>query len=64
MRRGWAPIGLSKQVTRGRGKTVYELNGEPALDVFERFLGQHAEKLPAIGVQYPLGFIKPVAGAN
>ncbi len=61
---GWAPIGLSKQVTRAHGKTVYELNGEPALDVFERFLGQHAEKLPAIGVEYPLGFIKPVAGAN
>lgn len=55
---GWAPIGLSKQVTRARGKTVYELNGEPALNVFERFLGQHAEKLPAIGVEYPLGFTK------
>ena len=55
---GWAPIGLSKQVTRALGKTVYELNGEPALNVFERFLGQHAEKLPAIGVEYPLGFLK------
>jgi hypothetical protein len=53
---GWSPIGLAKQVTRARGKTVYELNGEPALNVFERFLGQHAEKLPAIGVEYPLGF--------
>ncbi|MFZ1984322.1 MAG: FIST N-terminal domain-containing protein [Desulfatitalea sp.] len=61
---GWAPIGLSKQVTRARGKTVYELNGEPALNVFERFLGQHAEKLPAIGVEYPLGFTKRVEGAN
>jgi len=55
---GWAPIGLAKQVTRARGKTVYELNGEPALNVYERFLGQHAEKLPAIGVEYPLGFTK------
>jgi hypothetical protein len=59
---GWAPIGLSKQVTRARGKTVYELNGEPALNVFERFLGQHAEKLPAIGVEYPLGFTNRLEG--
>jgi hypothetical protein len=59
VRSGWVPIGLSKQVTRARGKVVYELNGEPALNVFERFLGHHAEKLPAIGVEYPLGFMKP-----
>ena len=64
VRSGWAPIGLSKQVTRARGKVVYELNGEPALNVFERFLGQHAQKLPAIGVEYPLGFIKPSAAAG
>jgi hypothetical protein len=61
---GWAPIGLSKQVTKARGRVVYELNGEPALNVFERFLGQHAEKLPAIGVEYPLGFMKPSQDAN
>lgn len=61
---GWAPIGLAKQVTRARGKTVYELNGEPALNVFERFLGQHAEKLPAIGVEYPLGFTSFLEGSD
>lgn len=61
---GWAPIGLAKQVTKARGKVVYELNGEPALNVFERFLGQHAEKLPAIGVEYPLGFTMPSNDAN
>ena len=64
VRSGWAPIGLSKQVTRARGKVVYELNGEPALNVFERFLGQHAQKLPAIGVEYPLGFIKQSVAAG
>jgi hypothetical protein len=61
---GWAPIGLAKQVTRARGKTVYELNGEPALNVFERFLGQHAGKLPAIGVEYPLGFTSFIKGSD
>ncbi len=53
---GWAPIGLPKKVTRSSENILYELNGEPALNVFRRFLGKHAEKLPAVGVEYPLGF--------
>ena len=64
VRSGWVPIGLSKQVTKARGKVVYELNGEPALNVFDRFLGHHAEKLPAIGVEYPLGFRIPAEGGT
>lgn len=61
---GWAPIGLAKQVTKARGEVVYELNGEPALNVYERFLGQHAQKLPVIGVEYPLGFRLPAKHAG
>lgn len=51
---GWAPIGLAKMVTRAKGNVLYELNGEPALKVYERFLGSHACKLPQVGVEYPL----------
>lgn len=51
---GWAPIGLAKTVTRAEGNILYELNGEPALEVYERFLGHHAAKLPQVGVEYPL----------
>ncbi len=54
---GWSPVGLPKTVTRASGNVLYELNGEPALKVFERFLGKHTHKLPAIGVEYPLGLI-------
>jgi hypothetical protein len=57
VRSGWVPIGLSKKVTRSSGNILYELNGEPALKVFERFLGKHAHKLPEIGVEYPLGLV-------
>lgn len=56
---GWSPIGLPKKVTRASGNVLYELNGELALNVFERFLGKHARKLPAVGVEYPLGLIGP-----
>ena len=57
IRSGWAIIGLRKKVTRASGNTLFELNGEPALKVYERFLGKYASKLPAIGVEYPLGLL-------
>jgi len=57
VRSGWSPIGLAKKVTRASGNILYELNDEPALQVYQRFLGKHAEKLPAVGVEYPLGLV-------
>ena len=54
---GWSPIGLAKKITKSRGNVLYELNHEPALNVYERFLGKHANKLPSVGVEYPLGLI-------
>ncbi len=57
VRSGWAPIGLPKTVTKASGNKLFELSGEPALSVYERFLGKHAPELPAIGVEYPLGII-------
>jgi hypothetical protein len=54
---GWSPIGLAKKVTRSVANILYELNGEPALNVYERALGKHAGKLPAVGVEYPLGIV-------
>jgi hypothetical protein len=61
---GWSPIGLPKKVTRAAGNVLYELNGESALSVYERFLGRHAHKLPAVGVEYPLGLVDPHAGSD
>jgi hypothetical protein len=57
---GWSPIGIAKKVTKARGNVVYELNGQPALEVYERFLGKHADKLPSVGVEYPLGLVNGV----
>lgn len=36
---GWQPIGKSAQTTKVEGKTVYEIDGEPALDFLEHSLG-------------------------
>lgn len=54
---GWSPLGIAKRVTRASGNVLYELGGQPALEVYERFLGRHAERLPAVGVEYPLGLV-------
>ncbi len=56
---GWNPIGLTKTVTSSCGNTLFELNGKPALKVYERFLGKYAHKLPSIGVEYPLRLVGP-----
>jgi hypothetical protein len=62
VRSGWSPIGIAKKVTRASGNVVYELNGQSALQVYERFLGKHADKLPAVGVEYPLGLVHKLEG--
>jgi hypothetical protein len=56
---GWTPVGIAKRVTRSEDNIVYELDGQPALHVYEKFLGKHAVQLPAVGVEYPLGLLGP-----
>jgi hypothetical protein len=56
---GWTPVGIAKRVTRSVNNIVYELDGQPALHVYEKFLGKHASRLPAVGVEYPLGLLGP-----
>lgn len=58
---GWFPVGIAKKVTKATGNVVYELDGQPALQVYEKYLGRHASKLPAVGVEYPLGLLAPTS---
>jgi hypothetical protein len=54
---GWIPFGVAKQVTKSIGNVVYELDGQPALQVYEKFLGKYASCLPGVGVEYPLALL-------
>jgi hypothetical protein len=36
---GWEPLGPSRQITRAVGNVAYEVDGQPALDVYEAFVG-------------------------
>lgn len=58
IRAGWESIGNRMKVTKAKSNIVYELDGEPALDFYEKCLGPaRAKKLPAIALEYPFGMI-------
>ena len=53
-RGGWDKFGVERKITSSRKNILYTLNGEPALEVYKRYLGKHAEELPASALLFPL----------
>jgi hypothetical protein len=51
---GWVGLGAPKTITRSEGNTLLTIDGEPALDVYKKYLSIEEEDLPGIGVEYPL----------
>ena len=56
---GWEPFGIERRVTRSEGNVLWELDGEPVLDLYRRYLGPQAAELPASGLLFPLA-IRPM----
>ncbi|WP_371324066.1 FIST N-terminal domain-containing protein [Dechloromonas sp. ZY10] len=54
---GWEPFGPARKVTRCSGNVLHELDGEPALEVYKRYLGEHAKGLPASGLLFPFAML-------
>ncbi len=71
---GWSPFGPARKVTRCVHNVLYELDGEPALEVYKRYLGEHVKGLPASGLLFPfamlgsdhneLGLIRTILGVD
>ncbi len=53
-RGGWDKFGPERRVTRAAGNVLYELDGTPALALYQRYLGERANELPAAGLRFPL----------
>jgi hypothetical protein len=51
---GWDPFGPERLVTRSQGSVLYELDGQPALALYKKYLGEYAKDLPASGLLFPL----------
>ncbi len=51
---GWDSFGVDREVTRSEGNILYEVDGQPALQLYKRYLGDHAANLPASALRFPL----------
>jgi hypothetical protein len=52
---GWDLFGPRRQVTKSTGNVLFELDGEPALDLYERYLGPEESKgLPSSALLFPI----------
>lgn len=51
---GWDAFGPPRRVTRSERNVLYELDGRPALELYERYLGDEAAGLPGTALLYPL----------
>ncbi|WP_277971369.1 FIST signal transduction protein [Sphingomonas echinoides] len=56
----WQPFGPVRTISDANESEVGGLDHEPALALYERYLGEEAENLPASGLLYPLEIWDPV----
>lgn len=64
VRHGWLPVGVPMTVTKSEGAVVYELDGNPAVSIYEEYFGESAddlskEPLARTAITYPLGIKYP-----
>lgn len=53
-RGGWDSFGPDRLVTRSKANILYELDGQSALELYKKYLGDQAKGLPATGLLFPL----------
>lgn len=51
---GWDPFGPERLITRSKENVLYELDNKSALQLYKKYLGEHAKGLPATGLLFPL----------
>lgn len=51
---GWDPFGPFRRVTRASGNVLHELDGQSALALYKKYLGDHAAALPGAALLFPL----------
>ncbi|WP_276167536.1 FIST signal transduction protein [Zobellia alginiliquefaciens] len=51
---GWTPFGPERTITKSENNILYELDGQPALDLYKKYLGDKAQELPTSALLFPL----------
>ncbi len=54
---GWDSFGVDREVTKSVGNVLYELDGQPALELYKKYLGHHAAALPSSALLFPLSLL-------
>lgn len=52
---GLDAFGPERLMTKSKNNILYELDGQPALDIYKKYLGEDAKDLPGSGLGFPLG---------
>ncbi|MBQ0733842.1 FIST signal transduction protein [Aquimarina celericrescens] len=56
---GWTPFGPERIITKSNNNILYELDNQPALDLYKKYLGDKASELPKSALLYPLSVKSP-----
>ena len=65
VKHGWLPVGRTFKVTKAEGSVVHEVDGKPAMSIYEDYFGEdeakklHTEILAKLAITYPLGIQVP-----
>ena len=51
---GWTPFGPERIVTKSHSNILYELDNQPALDLYKKYLGEKSKELPGAALLYPI----------
>ncbi|VXB21731.1 Histidine kinase [Flavobacterium sp. 9AF] len=51
---GWSSFGPERIITKSNANVLYEIDGQPALDLYKKYLGDKAQQLPQASLLYPL----------
>ena len=51
---GWDSFGIDRVVTKSKENVVYEIDGQPALDLYKSYLGDMSKDLPGSALFFPL----------
>lgn len=51
---GWTPFGPERTITKSDGNVLFEIDGQPALNLYKTYLGEKANELPQAALLYPL----------
>lgn len=61
VKHGWIPVGAPQRVTKSNGSVVHEIDGKPAISLYEEYFGTEEatrlkeETLGKLAITYPLG---------